>query len=138
MVGHNIPGSVSDPARGEYNWTRKNHRAWVCTLLACALMAPRNIGRVWAWLPGIRIPRLFCEAFKLTTTRLPGSGIAAKLTRGLILKPVGETGTSMFGALYSIVAVVALLSVCGEFAMRVRLTKREPSDKLIWWRRGGD
>jgi hypothetical protein len=45
----------------------------------------------------------------------------------------------VFGVFFSIVAVVALLSICGEFAMRVRLTKREPTrDKLIWWRRGGD
>jgi len=44
----------------------------------------------------------------------------------------------MFGVFFSIVGVVALLSICGELAMRVRLTKREPSDKLIWWRCGGD
>ena len=45
----------------------------------------------------------------------------------------------MVGVFFAIVAVMALLSICGEFAMRVRLTKIEPSrDKLAWWRRGGD
>ena len=45
----------------------------------------------------------------------------------------------MFGVFFTIVAVVAVLSICGEIAMRVRLTKLEPSpDKLAWWRRGGD
>lgn len=45
----------------------------------------------------------------------------------------------MFGVLFSIVVIVALLSICGEIGMRVRLTRRETSrDKLGWWRRGGD
>jgi hypothetical protein len=45
----------------------------------------------------------------------------------------------MFGIFFSILAIVALLSICGEFVMRVRLTARETSrDKLAWWRRGGD
>jgi hypothetical protein len=66
MVGHNIAGSLSDSARGEHNWTRKNHRAWVCTLLACAVMAPPDIRRVWTWLPGSCLPRFFSETFKLT------------------------------------------------------------------------
>jgi hypothetical protein len=35
----------------------------------------------------------------------------------------------VFGVFFSIMAVVALLSICGEFAM---------SDKLLWWRLGGD
>jgi hypothetical protein len=66
MVGHNIAGSLSDSARGQHNWTRKNHRAWVCTLLACAVMAPPDIRRVWTWLPCSCLPRLFSETFKLT------------------------------------------------------------------------
>jgi hypothetical protein len=45
----------------------------------------------------------------------------------------------MFGVFFSIMVVVALLSILGEIVMRVRLTRREHSrDKLVWWRRGGD
>ena len=66
MVGHNIAGSLSDSARGQHNWTRKNHSAWVCTLLACAVMAPPDIRRVWTWLPSSCLPRLFSETFELT------------------------------------------------------------------------
>jgi len=44
----------------------------------------------------------------------------------------------MFGVLFSILVTVAILSVCGEFVMRIRLTKRASSDKIAWWRRGGD
>lgn len=44
----------------------------------------------------------------------------------------------MFGVLFSILAVVALLSIVGEFVMRVRLTRRAARDKIAWWRRGGD
>jgi hypothetical protein len=45
----------------------------------------------------------------------------------------------MFGVFFSILVVVALLSIFGEIVMRVRLTRREASrDKLVWWRRGGD
>ena len=43
----------------------------------------------------------------------------------------------MFGVVFSIVVIVALLSICGEFIMRIRLTKRA-CDKIAWWRRGGD
>ena len=70
MVGHNIAGSVSGPAPGEYNWTRKNSGAWVSTLLARPIMAPPDIRGVWAWLPGIRLLRLFSEIFKLILYRL--------------------------------------------------------------------
>lgn len=34
---------------------------------------------------------------------------------------------------------LAVFTGCGEIMMRVRLSKREPrSEKLLWWRRGGD
>ena len=44
----------------------------------------------------------------------------------------------MFGVFFSILVVMALLSSCGELVMRIRITKREPLDKIAWWRRGGD
>jgi hypothetical protein len=44
----------------------------------------------------------------------------------------------MFGIFFSILVVVALLSIFGELVMRVRLTKRTSRDKIAWWRRGGD
>ena len=44
----------------------------------------------------------------------------------------------MFGIVFSIVVIVALLSICGEIIMRVRLTRRASRDKIAWWRRGGD
>ena len=45
----------------------------------------------------------------------------------------------MFGIFFSVLVLGALLSICGEIVMRVRLTRRETSrDKLAWWRRGGD
>jgi hypothetical protein len=44
----------------------------------------------------------------------------------------------MFGVFFSILVVVAILSMFGEFVMRVRLTKRASHDKIAWWRRGGD
>jgi hypothetical protein len=44
----------------------------------------------------------------------------------------------MFGIFFSILVVVALLSIFGEFVMRVRLTRRASRDKIAWWRRGGD
>jgi len=44
----------------------------------------------------------------------------------------------MFGIFFSILVVVALLSVFAEVVMRVRLTKRASRDKIAWWRRGGD
>ncbi len=44
----------------------------------------------------------------------------------------------MFEIFFSILVVVALLSIFGEFVMRVRLTRRASRDKMVWWRRGGD
>jgi len=44
----------------------------------------------------------------------------------------------MFGILFSILLVSALLSICGEFIMRIRVTKRAWPDKIAWWRCGGD
>jgi hypothetical protein len=44
----------------------------------------------------------------------------------------------MFGVVFSIVVIVALLNVCGEIIMRIRLTRRASRDKIAWWRRGGD
>jgi hypothetical protein len=45
----------------------------------------------------------------------------------------------MFGVFFLILVAVAVLSICGEIVMRVRLTRHETSrDKLAWWRRGGD
>jgi len=45
----------------------------------------------------------------------------------------------MFGVLFSILVVMAILSSCSEIVMRVRLSTREsPAEKLLWWRRGGD
>ena len=50
-----------------------------------------------------------------------------------------EASRNMFAIFFTILVVMALLSICGEVVMRVRLTGREPSrDKLVWWRRGGD
>jgi hypothetical protein len=58
---------------------------------------------------------------------------------GLILKAQREQTTLMFSVFFSILVVVALLSIFGEIVMRIRLTRRETSrDKLAWWRRGGD
>jgi hypothetical protein len=44
----------------------------------------------------------------------------------------------MFGVFFSILVVVALFSILGEIVMRIRLTRRASSDKIAWWRRGGD
>ena len=44
----------------------------------------------------------------------------------------------MVGIFFSLLMVVALLSMCGEIVMRVRLTRRASRDKIAWWRRGGD
>jgi hypothetical protein len=45
----------------------------------------------------------------------------------------------MFGVLFSLLVLMALLSIVGEMIMRVRLSQREvPGEKLAWWRRGGD
>jgi hypothetical protein len=43
----------------------------------------------------------------------------------------------MFAIALMILVITALLSVYSNLAMRIRLTKAEPSrDKLVWWRRG--
>jgi hypothetical protein len=44
----------------------------------------------------------------------------------------------MIGILFSVLVVVSILSIFGEFFMRVRLTKNATHDKIAWWRRGGD
>jgi hypothetical protein len=45
----------------------------------------------------------------------------------------------MFSIFFIVLLVMALLSICGEIVMRVRLTRSEASgEKLVWWRRGGD
>jgi hypothetical protein len=44
----------------------------------------------------------------------------------------------MVGIFFSLLIVMALLSICGEIVMRVRLTRRASRDKIAWWRRGGD
>src|SRR5258707_10176484 len=44
----------------------------------------------------------------------------------------------MVGIFFSLLMVTALLSICGEIVMRVRLTRRASRDKIAWWRRGGD
>jgi len=44
----------------------------------------------------------------------------------------------MVGIFFSLLVVMALLSICGEIVMRVRLTRRALRDKIAWWRRGGD
>jgi hypothetical protein len=45
----------------------------------------------------------------------------------------------MFGVLFLLLVAFAVLSICGELVMRVRLTRQEAArDKLAWWRRSGD
>jgi hypothetical protein len=45
----------------------------------------------------------------------------------------------MFGVFFLLLVAAAVLSICGELVMRVRLTRQETArDKLAWWRRGGD
>jgi hypothetical protein len=46
---------------------------------------------------------------------------------------------TLFTIFFSTFVAIALLSMAGEIAMRIRLTRAElPSEKLLWWRRGGD
>ena len=46
---------------------------------------------------------------------------------------------SFIGVFFTVVIAVALLNICGEIVMRVRLSKLElPREKLLWWRLGGD
>jgi hypothetical protein len=50
-----------------------------------------------------------------------------------------DGGAAVFGIVFAAVVLIALLSGVGEFIMRIRLTRAElPSEKLLWWRRGGD
>ncbi len=45
----------------------------------------------------------------------------------------------MLGILFSLLVLMALVSICGEILMRLRLSQREATgEKLTWWRRGGD
>ena len=44
----------------------------------------------------------------------------------------------MIDIFVSLLMVMALLSICGEIVMRVRLTRKASLDKIAWWRRGGD
>ena len=48
----------------------------------------------------------------------------------------------MVNAIPVVVAIFVFMAIFngfGEIMMRVRLSKREPpSEKLLWWRRGGD
>ena len=44
----------------------------------------------------------------------------------------------MVGIFFSLLMVMALLSIRGEIVMRVRLTRRASRDKIAWGRRGGD
>ena len=45
----------------------------------------------------------------------------------------------MFPIFFSFFVFMAVLNMCAEMVMRVRLNKREPwRIKLPWWRRGGD
>jgi hypothetical protein len=44
----------------------------------------------------------------------------------------------MFGVFFTILVVMALLSIFAEFVMRFRVTRRASRDKIAWWRRGGD
>ena len=40
---------------------------------------------------------------------------------------------------FSILVLMVVANVYTELAMRIRLTRRQPSeDKLYWWRHGGD
>lgn len=67
------------------------------------------------------------------------SSAAKQIDNGLILKALEEGIGSMFGVVFSIFVLVALLSIFGEFVMRVPLTRRDTSrDRLVWWRLGGD
>jgi len=60
-----------------------------------------------------------------------------RIDNGLILKAFGEKAAHAC-VLFSILVVIAVLSICSELFMRIRVTKRETGDKIAWWRRGGD
>lgn len=45
----------------------------------------------------------------------------------------------MFPVLFSVLVLIAIVNVGVEIVMRVRLTRLEiRTEKLLWWRRGGD
>lgn len=44
----------------------------------------------------------------------------------------------MFAAAFSILVLVSILSILSNVAMRIRVTKIEPRDKIAWWRRSSD
>jgi hypothetical protein len=44
----------------------------------------------------------------------------------------------MFATAFSILALVSILSILSNVAMRIRVTKIEPRDKIAWWRRSSD
>jgi hypothetical protein len=44
----------------------------------------------------------------------------------------------MFATAFSILALVSILSILSNVAMRIRVTKIEPRDKIAWWRRSPD
>ena len=45
----------------------------------------------------------------------------------------------MFGIFFTMLVTIAILNIFGEVVMRVRLSRLEVrSEKLLWWRRGGD
>ena len=45
----------------------------------------------------------------------------------------------MFGIFFTMLVTIAIVNIFAEIVMRVRLSRLEvPSEKLLWWRRGGD
>jgi hypothetical protein len=44
----------------------------------------------------------------------------------------------MFTIAFSILVPMATLGTCSGILLRIRLTKAEPADKFVWWRRGDD
>jgi len=44
----------------------------------------------------------------------------------------------MITILFSILVVMVLLSLFGELLMRIRVSKKDPDDRMVWWRLGGD
>ena len=43
----------------------------------------------------------------------------------------------MVGVFFTLLVIAVLLELVGELIMRVRVTRRA-SDKMAWWRKGGD
>jgi hypothetical protein len=44
----------------------------------------------------------------------------------------------MFATAFSILALVSILSILSNVAMRIRVTKIETRDKIAWWKRSSD